>query len=108
MYEFRDDYNIAHIPDRTIGRNYARIHGITGFIINHNYQPLSLVTTWTGNKFIFDLEVSQQITQYFSFAYAFLIGSQCSSCNGYPFSYQGICVKSCPKGSYPKIDKNCI
>ena len=66
-YEFSPSYEITHTPAANIGRNYARIHGLTGFIINHNSQRLSFVTQWTGIKFNFDLGASAQFTQYLSF-----------------------------------------
>lgn len=101
-------FEIAHSPSDNIGRNYARIHGLTGFIINHNYQNISFSTTWTGTKFIFDLGLSQKLTQYFSFTYLFFIGSECGSCPGYEFVSNGVCVETCPPGSYPTVEKTCI
>ena len=85
VYEFQGGYEIAHTPMTSIGVNYARIHGLSGFIINHNSQSIDFSTTWTGNRFVFDLGASQALTQYFSFNYIFFMGSQCTDCNGYPF-----------------------
>lgn len=99
---------IVHSPTDNVGRNYARVHGLTGFIINHNYQNLSFSTSWTGSKFQFDLGLSQRLVQYFSFQYLFFIGSECASCPGYEFSSNGACVDVCPPGSYPTQEKTCI
>ena len=99
---------IAHSPSANIGRNYARIFGLTGFIINHNYQNISFSTTWTGAKFIFNLGVSQRLVQYFSFSYIFFLGSECGSCPGYEFMSNGVCADVCPAGSYPTTEKTCV
>ena len=85
IYEYSPSHELIHTPSDAIGRNYARIHGITGFIINHNSQTLSLSTKWTGAKFIFDMGASQTLTQYFAFVYVFFLGSECSDCTGYPY-----------------------
>jgi hypothetical protein len=58
---------MGHTPVSSIGRNYARIFGLTGFIINHNSQNLTFATTWTGTKFTFNFGLSQRLTQFFSF-----------------------------------------
>ena len=84
--------DIGYSPLSNIGISYARIFGLTGFIINNNYQNISLSTTWTGSKFQFDFALSQKLVQYFSFNYIFFIGSQCSSCPGYDFVSNGVCV----------------
>ena len=34
-FEDKVSREISHIPFENIGRNFARIHGLTGFIINH-------------------------------------------------------------------------
>ena len=33
-----DFLEISHIPEQNVGRNYARIFGLTGFVINNNNQ----------------------------------------------------------------------
>ena len=101
-------YEVAHNPDSIVGRNYARIFGITGFIFNYNFQNISLSSTWTGSRFTFDFGQSQTLIQYFSFQYIFFIGSECGSCPGYPFASQGKCHKNCPAGSYPTQEQTCI
>lgn len=101
-------YDISYSPLAAIGPNYARIFGFTGFIINYNYQNLSLSTSWDGNIFRFDFALSQKMVQYYSFQYMFFIGSLCGSCPGYDFMYNGVCSDVCPPGSYPTPDKTCI
>jgi hypothetical protein len=101
-------YEIAHTPSASIGRNYARIFGLTGFIINNNFQNISLTTTWTGARFQFDLSLSQRFVKYFSFSYLFFLGSECGSCPGYEFISNGVCVEACPPGSYPTTERTCI
>lgn len=101
-------YNIQYSPSSSIGPNYARIFGLTGFIINYNYQNISLSTTWTGSQFLFDFSLSQKLVQYFTFQYIFFIGSECGSCFGYDYMNNGICAQTCPAGSYPTADKTCI
>ena len=100
--------DIAHSPSDNIGRNYARIHGLTGFIINNNNQNITYSTTWTGTRFQFDFGFSKSVVNYFSFQYLFFIGSECASCPGYEFFSNGQCVESCPAGSSPTAEKTCI
>ena len=45
--------SIAHSPDVSIPRSYARIYGITGFIINYSARNLLLHTKYDGFSFIF-------------------------------------------------------
>lgn len=107
-YEYSASFEIIHTPAAHIGRNYARLHGLDGFIINHNSQALDFSTNWTGSKFIFDLGTSQRLTQFFSFQYVFFVGSECAGCTGYPLSYNGKCVSFCPPGSFPTSENTCI
>lgn len=76
-YEYDAFYGglIEYVPPENIGRNYARLHGISGFIINYNSQDVSFDVKWTGAKFIFDLGISQRFTKYLQYSYLFLIGS---------------------------------
>lgn len=99
---------VAHSPVTNIGRNYARVFGLTGFIINQNSQNISFATNWNGARFSFNLGLSQSLLQYFSFQYIFFLGSECGSCPGYEFVSNGTCVEACPPGSYPTIEKTCI
>lgn len=108
IYEMSPSYEIRHTPIANIGRNYARIHGLTGFIINYNSQSIIFSTTWTGSQFLFDLGTSQSITQYFAFQYVFFVGSQCSYCTGYSYFHDNRCLAFCPPGSNPTAEMTCI
>ena len=99
---------IEHIPSDNIGRNYARIHGITGFIINQNHQEIYFNSKWTGNKFIYDLGISQKLTQYLSYSYIFFLGSECSDCPGFPIIHEGKCVQACPINYFVTPEKICL
>lgn len=108
IYDAVEGGIIQHIPPYNIGRNYARLHGIVGFIINHNSQEISLKTTWTGSKFVFDLGINQRLTQYFEYNYLFLMGSECSDCPGFPITHEGKCVKNCPIDFFVTPQKVCM
>lgn len=54
MYEETPSLHLAHTPVEYIGRNYARIHGITGFLINNIGQQIEFQSVWDGTKFNFD------------------------------------------------------
>ena len=56
LYEKSPGFDISHTPTSNIGRNYARIFGITGFIINIKNQNYIFETVWTGSKFHFNLD----------------------------------------------------
>ena len=99
---------ISHIPEANIGRNYARIFGFTGFVINHDNQALSVATQWTGSKFVFNLEESQMLMSYLSFEYIFFLGSECSDCPNYPFVFNGTCRQYCPEGYHATGENICI
>ena len=58
---------ISHIPESNVGRNYARIFGLTGFIVNRQNTEFIFNTHWTGAKFVFDFEVNIPFTKYISF-----------------------------------------
>ena len=100
--------DIWHSVGEGVGANFARINGVTGFIINHSFQDLSLSITWTGSKFMFNLGSSQKLTQYLSFSYLFFIGSECTGCTGFEISYNGICVSECPPGTSRTFESTCI
>ena len=93
-----DFLEISHIPEQNIGRNYARIYGLTGFVINNNNQEIIFTTNWSGSKFIFDFDVSTPFLSYISFEYVFFLGSECSDCPNYPFIFNGTCRQYCPEG----------
>ena len=58
---------ISHIPESNVGRNYARIYGITGFIVNRQNAEFIFNAQWTGAKFVFDFEANIPLTKYISF-----------------------------------------
>ena len=70
-----DFLEISHIPEQNVGRNYARIFGLTGFVINNNNQEIIFSTNWSGSKFIFDFDISTPFLSYISFEYIFFLGS---------------------------------
>lgn len=47
-YDVNDGKGFTSTPSPPIPRNYARIYGITGFIINYNRQNIYFGTEWTG------------------------------------------------------------
>lgn len=42
---------IYHYPEVPIPRNYARMYGITGFLLNYIPLKISLSTKWDGSIF---------------------------------------------------------
>ena len=108
VYDSTVQTKIEHIPIVNIGRNYARLHGITGFIINQNHQEISFDAVWTGVKFIFDLGYSQMLTKYLNYHYFFVMGSECEDCPGYPITHESRCVNVCPIGYFVTPEKVCM
>ena len=99
-YDPNNGEGFAHAPAITIPRNYARVYGITGFIINYNAQGITFKTEWTGFEFKFHLGISEELTKHLTYHYIFFIGSECGDCPGYPISFNGTCVNVCPTGSF--------
>lgn len=95
-------------PTSLIPRSYARIYGITGFIINYNAQQLVFSTKWDGFSFSFVFGGGSKFVQYFTFNYIFFIGSECSGCPGYPLTSNGTCVSFCPAGTSQTPENVCI
>ena len=52
-YIFDPNYGGAftYTPTQVVPRNYARIFGLSGFIINYNAQKLEFGTKWDGFSF---------------------------------------------------------
>lgn len=44
IYDPNNGQGFSHAPALTIPRNYARVYGITGFIINYNAQNINFRT----------------------------------------------------------------
>lgn len=107
-YVFEGESDLVHIPPLVIGRNYARIHGITGFVINYNYQKIYFAAQWTGAEFIFNLGNSRNLLQYLGYEYIFFAGSNCKDCPGYPIAYNNTCVRYCPPNTYLTPEKICL
>ena len=99
---------ISHIPEQNVGRNYARIFGLSGFIINHQDQDLYFSTKWSGSKYTFDFDSTTPFVKYLSFQYLFWLGSECSDCPNYPYIFNATCWQYCPEGSHATDDKVCI
>ena len=98
-----------HTPDREIGANYARIFGLTGFKIDNDNQLFEFSAEWVGNKFVFDFGLEKHyLLNYFSFHYVFFSGSECSNCQGNPYSYQSKCYASCPFGTLATPTNVCV
>lgn len=99
---------LSYTPVTTIPRNYARIYGLTGFIINFVYGQIALDTVWDSFTFTFNFKQSVSLVQYFSFEYIFFTGSECENCPGYPYASNGTCVNFCPAGTYLSGGKYCL
>lgn len=49
IYDPTNGQGLIHAPLSYIPRNYARLYGITGLIINYNQQRFIFATEWTGH-----------------------------------------------------------
>ena len=107
-YDPKNGEGFIHAPKVLIPRNYARIFGITGFIINFANQNIYFDTEWTSFEFHFKFDLGEQFAQYLSFEYLFFVGSECQDCAGYPYSYNGTCVNICPPNYFLSIDNVCL
>ena len=99
---------LAISPVPAISRSYARIYGISGFILNYNAQRLTFNTAWDGFAFSLSFGSSSSLVQYLTFEYLFFSGSLCSNCPGYPLEANGTCVNFCPIGSSNSAMNICI
>lgn len=97
-------------PETNIPRNYARIYGLTGFLLNYNNRRINFSTKWDGFSFNFEFGVigNQKLLQYFSFNYIFFLGSECQDCLGYEIFNNNICVSFCPVGTSRTVDNTCM
>lgn len=107
-YDPNNGQGFVYTPLTMIPRNYARVYGITGFIINNNQQNIMFSTEWTGHEFHFHLGSSEMLTQYLTYQYIFFIGSECEDCPGYSISYQGTCVNACPPNTFLTPENVCL
>ena len=83
VYDVTEKNNgLYYVPETNIPRNFARIYGLTGFLLNHNTEAISYTTKWDGITFSFTFG-NQESLKYFSFGYVFFTGSICLDCAGY-------------------------
>ena len=47
-YENINNNQPRYVPPKYIPRNYARIYGVTGFILNYNGKEIIYKTRWNG------------------------------------------------------------
>ncbi len=101
---------LYYAPQNNIPRNFARIFGLTGFLINYDRQKISLTTRWDGYAFNFNLAIGSRtdLLQYFSFSFIFFTGSECQDCVAYPIFYNSACVATCPVGTGQSVDGTCV
>ena len=107
-YDLKTGEGLAHAPLTSVPRNYARLYGISGLIINFNYQSLYFSTLWTGHEFQFGLAASESLVQYLTYEYIFFAGSECEDCPGYPISFNGTCVNACPPNTFITPENVCL
>ena len=95
------DQTLYYAPSNLIPKNYARLYGITGLLLNYNRQKLTLRTVWDGYSFNFQIGTITEISllQYYSFSFIFFTGSECQDCPGYSIYYGGACINYCPAGT---------
>ena len=108
MYDAEMGGLLSVTPPTNIPRSYARLYGISGFIINYNAQRLQYNSKWDGFSFSFLFGSSTSLVRYFSFNYIFFVGSECSDCPGYQLVANGTCVNFCPVGSTRTPENICI
>lgn len=95
------------MPETDVPPNFARLYGLTGFLINFKNQRISYATNWNSISFIYNLG-DAALLKYFSFSFIFFSGSECQDCPGYQIYDNGACVSSCPIGTYLTADNTCI
>lgn len=90
VYDVTEDPNAAMLfnPQDPIPMNFARIFGLTGFLINFNTERISYKTEWDGITFTFGFSNINSL-KYYSFSFIFFTGSVCSDCTGFPIEYNG-------------------
>jgi hypothetical protein len=102
--------SLYYAPQNNIPRNFARIFGLTGFLLNYDRQKISMTTKWDGYAFNFNLAIGSRVDllQYFSFSFIFFTGSECQDCVSYPIFYNNTCVSTCPVGTGQAADGTCV
>jgi hypothetical protein len=71
---------------------WARIYGISGFIINSNTFDIKFDGGDYYNSSIFSIKINNY-WKYFSYEYIFFLGGICSDCEGFNIFYLGDCIK---------------
>ena len=46
---------LFYAPENSIPKNYARLYGMTGFLLNYNRQKLNFKSLWDGYSFNFQI-----------------------------------------------------
>jgi hypothetical protein len=83
----------SHSPQVLINQLWARINGLSGFIINSNPNELTFDTgDFTS---VYNIKINN-FWKYFSYEYVFFMGGLCSDCEGFNIYYLGQCLKECP------------
>ena len=84
-------------PSIDIHNNNIGFHGFNSFIARNTRTNFDLTGVFSISQFAFSSSTS---LYYLSYSYFFLIGGPCGQCRGFPISYQGKCLATCPPNSY--------
>lgn len=68
-YEFNPELEsyASYTPVNYIPKNFARIYGLTGFILLKNNNDIKYKTEWDGQRFLFKFGANENLLKYFSF-----------------------------------------
>lgn len=98
---------LYYAPETIIPKNFARIYGLTGFLLMYNKNRINFNTRWDGFAFNFNFG-DKNLLKYFSFSFIFFTGSQCQDCVGYQILDNNSCVNVCPLGTSLTPENTCI
>lgn len=101
------DKGFYYVPETDVPPNFARLYGLTGFLINFNRQKINFSTEWTSISFVYEIG-DVTLLKYFSFSFIFFSGTECQDCLGYQILHNGTCLSSCPIGTFLTTDNTCI
>lgn len=107
IFDRNTSSNLAHIPEVSIPRSFARIYGLRSFILNYSTNTLAFQTRWDGFFFSYSFQQSTTLVQYLYTSYVFFTGSLCQDCLGYPIESNGTCTNVCPPGTIRTPDNLC-
>lgn len=99
---------LFYAPESNIPRNFARLYGLTGFVLNYSNRKISFGAKWDGFTFTFNVGADQSLLKYLSFSFIFFTGSECQDCPGYEIFNNNTCVAFCPAGTAVTPDNTCI